>query len=89
MPKRTEAYLAQFAREWGTRGVRAWHEGWWEIGRGVEQHAGGDIAHGEFRGAIEKPAAVDVAVHAGIEDDEQQKRRAGRPARRSDDDRCV
>lgn len=33
MPSRTETYLAQFAREWGTRGVRAWHEGWWEIGR--------------------------------------------------------
>lgn len=33
MPARTEAYLSQFAREWGTRGVRAWHEGWWEIGR--------------------------------------------------------
>lgn len=33
MPARTETYLAQFAREWGTRGVRAWHEGWWEVGR--------------------------------------------------------
>lgn len=33
MPSRTETCLAQFAREWGTRGVRAWHEGWWEIGR--------------------------------------------------------
>lgn len=33
MPARTERYLAQFSREWGTRGVRAWHEGWWEIGR--------------------------------------------------------
>jgi len=33
MPSRTETYLAQFARAWGTRGVRAWHEGWWEIGR--------------------------------------------------------
>lgn len=33
MPTRTETYLAQFAREWGRRGVRAWHEGWWEIGR--------------------------------------------------------
>ena len=33
MPARTERYLAQFAREWGSRGVRAWHEGWWEIGR--------------------------------------------------------
>ncbi len=33
MPARTERYLGQYAREWGTRGVRAWHEGWWEIGR--------------------------------------------------------
>jgi kynureninase len=33
MPQRTERYLAQFAHEWGARGVRAWHEGWWEIGR--------------------------------------------------------
>ena len=33
MPAKTADYLAQFAREWGTRGVRAWHEGWWEIGR--------------------------------------------------------
>ncbi len=33
MPARTETYLAQFAKEWGTRGVRAWHEGWWEVGR--------------------------------------------------------
>lgn len=33
MPSRTETHLATFAREWGTRGVRAWHEGWWEIGR--------------------------------------------------------
>jgi len=32
MPKRTSAYLQQFADEWGGRGVRAWHEGWWEIG---------------------------------------------------------
>lgn len=33
MPARTETHLATFAREWGTRGVRAWHEGWWEVGR--------------------------------------------------------
>jgi len=33
MPTRTEGYLAQFAREWGTRGVRAWYEGWWDVGR--------------------------------------------------------
>jgi kynureninase len=32
MPRRTRRYLDQFATEWETRGVRAWHEGWWEIG---------------------------------------------------------
>ena len=35
MPRRASAYLAQFAEEWNTRGVRAWHEGWWEIGRAM------------------------------------------------------
>lgn len=33
MPRRTRSYLAKFADEWNDRGVRAWHEGWWEIGR--------------------------------------------------------
>jgi kynureninase len=33
MPQRTRRYLTQFADEWSSRGVRAWHEGWWEIGR--------------------------------------------------------
>jgi kynureninase len=32
MPRRTRTYLTQFADEWDGRGVRAWHEGWWEIG---------------------------------------------------------
>ena len=33
MPRRARTYLEQFANEWDVRGVRAWHEGWWEIGR--------------------------------------------------------
>lgn len=33
MPRRAAAYLQQFATEWSSRGVRAWHEGWWELGR--------------------------------------------------------
>lgn len=33
MPRKVGDYLQQFADEWSTRGVRAWHEGWWEIGR--------------------------------------------------------
>jgi kynureninase len=33
MPRKTAAYLQQFADQWSSRGVRAWYEGWWEIGR--------------------------------------------------------
>jgi kynureninase len=33
MPRRASTYLQQFADQWAGRGVRAWHEGWWEIGR--------------------------------------------------------
>ena len=33
MPQSAEDELLAYAREWRTRGVRAWHEGWWEIGR--------------------------------------------------------
>lgn len=33
MPRKTADYLQQFADTWSTRGVRAWYEGWWEIGR--------------------------------------------------------
>jgi kynureninase len=33
MPKRTAAYLQEYADTWSRRGVRAWHEGWWELGR--------------------------------------------------------
>jgi kynureninase len=30
MPAEAERRLQQFAREWATRGARAWGEGWWE-----------------------------------------------------------
>jgi kynureninase len=33
MPKRTAASLQEYADTWSHRGVRAWHEGWWEMGR--------------------------------------------------------
>src|SRR4051794_23429364 len=33
MPRRASGYLQEFADAWSTRGVRAWYEGWWEIGR--------------------------------------------------------
>jgi kynureninase len=33
MPRKTADYLQEFADTWSTRGVRAWQEGWWEVGR--------------------------------------------------------
>ena len=33
MPKRTREHLRRFTDEWDGRGVQAWYEGWWEIGR--------------------------------------------------------
>jgi kynureninase len=33
MPRRTAASLQEYAEFWSRRGVRAWHEGWWELGR--------------------------------------------------------
>ena len=35
MPRRARKSLDAFADSWGTRGVRAWSEGWWEMGRTV------------------------------------------------------
>ena len=46
MPRRTAAYLQQFADDWSRRGVRAWHEGWWEIGRTTGRPAGADPRRG-------------------------------------------
>lgn len=31
MPRAVPDRLAEYARSWGTRGVRAWSEGWWEM----------------------------------------------------------
>ena len=33
MPKRASVYLQEFADAWSTRGVRAWPESWWDLGR--------------------------------------------------------
>ncbi|MGH9410514.1 MAG: aminotransferase class V-fold PLP-dependent enzyme [Vicinamibacterales bacterium] len=32
MPRKASAYLQEYTDTWASRGVRAWHEGWWEIG---------------------------------------------------------
>lgn len=53
MPARAEIRLAEYARTWRERGVRAWGEGWWEmsttvgdqVGRIVGAPAGTTVMH--------------------------------------------
>ena len=40
MPRGAADSLAEYARTWATRGVRAWEERWWEMGREVGDKAG-------------------------------------------------
>src|SRR5262245_44295845 len=56
MPRRTRTYLQQFADEWSTRGVRAWHEGWWEIGRTT----------GDLLAPILGAAAGTISMHQNV-----------------------
>ena len=56
MPRRTKMYLQQFADEWSTRGVRAWHEGWWEIGRTT----------GDLLGPIVGAPAGTISMHQNV-----------------------
>jgi kynureninase len=60
MPRRAAAYLQEFAQTWSGRGVRAWGEGWWEIG-----HATGDLLApvlGVPKGTISMHQNVTVAM---------------------------
>lgn len=60
MPRRTSENLQAFADAWSRRGVRAWHEGWWEIGRTT-----GDLLApilGVQRGTISMHQNVTVAM---------------------------
>jgi kynureninase len=56
MPRRANTYLQQFADEWSTRGVRAWHEGWWDIGRKT----------GDLLAPIVGAAAGTISMHQNV-----------------------
>jgi kynureninase len=60
MPRRTADNLQEYATTWATRGVRAWEEGWWDLGRTV-----GDILApliGAPAGSISMHQNVTVAL---------------------------
>src|SRR5919204_6491380 len=56
MPRRTADSLAEYARTWATRGVRAWEERWWEMAREV----------GDKIGAIIGAPAGSVSMHENV-----------------------
>jgi kynureninase len=56
MPRRAAESLADYARTWATRGVRAWEERWWEMGREV----------GDKVGAIIGAPAGSVSMHENV-----------------------
>jgi kynureninase len=43
MPAEVAESLAEYATAWATRGVRAWEERWWTLGREVAGHVGAII----------------------------------------------
>src|SRR5262245_21867891 len=59
MPAEAETRLRRYAREWATRGARAWGEGWWDtpvtvgdqIGRIVGAPPGSTVMHRNVTGA--------------------------------------
>ena len=60
MPRGAADSLAEYARTWATRGVRAWEERWWEMGREVGDRVGAII--GAPAGSISMHENVTTAV---------------------------
>ena len=56
MPRGAAESLAEYARTWATRGVRAWEERWWEMAREV----------GDKIGAIIGAPAGSVSMHENV-----------------------
>ena len=81
MPRAVDDELATFTREWGERGVRAWHEGWWEmaattgdllapllgVGRGqIAMHQNVSVAAAVFLSCLDYPAERNRIVYTAL-----------------------
>lgn len=81
MPRAVEDELANFTREWGGRGVRAWSEGWWEMpvttgdllcpilgvpDGTVAMHQNVAVAVGIFLSALDYPADRNKIVYTEL-----------------------
>jgi kynureninase len=82
MPRGVRDELAAFADAWETRGVRAWHEGWWEMAVEVgdllapllgvapghiAMHQNASVAAGVFLSCFDYPAARNRIVVPALE----------------------
>ncbi len=56
MPQEAVAELQEFTNTWATRGVRAWHEGWWEM----------PITVGNLIASIIGAGEGEVAMHGNV-----------------------
>jgi kynureninase len=81
MPRAVHAELAEFAGAWESRGVRAWHEGWWEmpvevgdllapllgVGKGeISMHQNVAVAAGIFLSCLDYPSTRNRIVYTAL-----------------------
>lgn len=81
MPRAVHDEVETFARQWETRGVRAWHEGWWEmpVETGdllapllgvrpglIAMHQNVSVAAAVFLSCIDYPAGKNRIVYEGL-----------------------
>jgi kynureninase len=64
MPRGAAEALAEYARTWATRGVRAWEERWWEMNREVGDKVGAII--GAAPGSVSMHENVTTAVMVAL-----------------------
>ena len=64
MPAAAADSLADYARTWATRGVRAWEERWWEMSREIGDTIGGLI--GAPAGSVSMHANVTTATAVAL-----------------------
>jgi kynureninase len=62
MPAAAEDRLAEYARMWGTRGIRAWGEGWWDMPLTVGDQIGRIIGARPGTTCMHQNVTVAVAV---------------------------
>ena len=62
MPAAAEERLAEYARMWGTRGIRSWGEGWWEMPLTVGDQVGRIVGARPGTTCMHQNVTVAVAV---------------------------